>query len=154
MHSVPTLISIQSLTIPKHLLLLFTCHLDFVYLYLLFQVTGFYHAVHAQISVSYTSFSQIFTCFRENKNKIKRKFNYIYFAVIADIDDLNICYVLWSEENATSDIFHFSVEDRGKSPPFIFLFAFRFWPLLHPQRLYSEVKCFQMTFQQNVDGLA
>uniref|UniRef100_A0A8C5H028 Calx-beta domain-containing protein n=1 Tax=Gouania willdenowi TaxID=441366 RepID=A0A8C5H028_GOUWI len=31
----------------------------------------------------------------------------------ADIDDLNICYVLRSEENATSDTFHFSVEDNG-----------------------------------------
>ncbi|KAM9846954.1 FRAS1-related extracellular matrix protein 2-like [Aulostomus maculatus] len=31
----------------------------------------------------------------------------------ADIDDLNICYVLRSEENATSDLFHFSVEDNG-----------------------------------------
>eukprot|EP00064_Thunnus_orientalis_P001377 superscaffoldBa00000093_g1380 len=31
----------------------------------------------------------------------------------ADIDDLNICYVLSNEENATSDLFHFSVEDNG-----------------------------------------
>ncbi|XP_053702923.1 FRAS1-related extracellular matrix protein 2-like isoform X1 [Synchiropus splendidus] len=31
----------------------------------------------------------------------------------ADIDDLNICYVLRNEENATSDVFHFSVEDKG-----------------------------------------
>ncbi|XP_029030012.1 FRAS1-related extracellular matrix protein 2a [Betta splendens] len=31
----------------------------------------------------------------------------------ADIDDLNICYVLRSEENATTDSFSFSVEDRG-----------------------------------------
>ncbi|XP_040006591.1 FRAS1-related extracellular matrix protein 2a isoform X3 [Xiphias gladius] len=31
----------------------------------------------------------------------------------ADIDDLNICYVLRNEENATSDLFHFSVEDNG-----------------------------------------
>ncbi|XP_061786816.1 FRAS1-related extracellular matrix protein 2-like [Nerophis lumbriciformis] len=31
----------------------------------------------------------------------------------ADIDDLNICYVLRREENATSDIFHFTVEDEG-----------------------------------------
>ncbi|XP_037604970.1 FRAS1-related extracellular matrix protein 2a [Sebastes umbrosus] len=31
----------------------------------------------------------------------------------ADIDDLNICYVLRKEENATSDLFHFSVEDNG-----------------------------------------
>nr|XP_043898522.1 FRAS1-related extracellular matrix protein 2a isoform X2 [Solea senegalensis] len=31
----------------------------------------------------------------------------------ADIDDLNICYVLRNKENATSDVFHFSVEDKG-----------------------------------------
>ncbi|XP_017273702.1 FRAS1-related extracellular matrix protein 2a [Kryptolebias marmoratus] len=31
----------------------------------------------------------------------------------ADIDDLNICYVLRNEENTTSDAFHFSVEDNG-----------------------------------------
>ncbi|XP_032389348.1 FRAS1-related extracellular matrix protein 2a [Etheostoma spectabile] len=31
----------------------------------------------------------------------------------ADIDDLNICYVLRNEENATSDLFHFSVKDYG-----------------------------------------
>ncbi|KAK2828336.1 hypothetical protein Q5P01_019370 [Channa striata] len=31
----------------------------------------------------------------------------------ADINDLTICYVLGSEENATSDHFHFSVEDLG-----------------------------------------
>ncbi|TMS14439.1 FRAS1-related extracellular matrix protein 2 [Larimichthys crocea] len=31
----------------------------------------------------------------------------------ADIDDLNVCYVLRNDENATSDVFHFSVEDRG-----------------------------------------
>ncbi|KAM9333818.1 FRAS1-related extracellular matrix protein 2a [Pholidichthys leucotaenia] len=31
----------------------------------------------------------------------------------ADIDDLNICYVLRREENATCDRFHFSVEDSG-----------------------------------------
>ncbi|KAM4620100.1 FRAS1-related extracellular matrix protein 2a [Polymixia lowei] len=31
----------------------------------------------------------------------------------ADINDLKICYVLRNEENATSDVFHFSVEDNG-----------------------------------------
>ncbi|XP_055082728.1 FRAS1-related extracellular matrix protein 2-like isoform X2 [Periophthalmus magnuspinnatus] len=31
----------------------------------------------------------------------------------ADIDDLSICYVLRNDENATSDLFHFSVEDKG-----------------------------------------
>ncbi|KAJ6668737.1 hypothetical protein lerEdw1_012220 [Lerista edwardsae] len=32
----------------------------------------------------------------------------------ADIDDMKICYVLKNGENATSDIFYFSVEDNGK----------------------------------------
>ncbi|KAI4814202.1 hypothetical protein KUCAC02_003406 [Chaenocephalus aceratus] len=31
----------------------------------------------------------------------------------ADIDDLKICYVLRNEENVTSDVFQFSVEDNG-----------------------------------------
>ncbi|XP_062308992.1 FRAS1-related extracellular matrix protein 2-like [Osmerus eperlanus] len=31
----------------------------------------------------------------------------------ADVDDLKICYVLRSDENATTDLFHFSVEDSG-----------------------------------------
>lgn len=31
------------------------------------------------------------------------------------MDDLNICYVLRNEENATSDLFRFSVEDNGKT---------------------------------------
>ncbi|KAM4807701.1 FRAS1-related extracellular matrix protein 3 [Rhinophrynus dorsalis] len=39
-----------------------------------------------------------------------------------DIDDMNICYVLKDGDNATSDIFHFSVEDSGgnklRSQPF------------------------------------
>ncbi|XP_066507695.1 FRAS1-related extracellular matrix protein 2a isoform X1 [Hoplias malabaricus] len=30
-----------------------------------------------------------------------------------DIDDLKICYVLKDKENATSDVFHFSLEDNG-----------------------------------------
>uniref|UniRef100_A0A3Q2CQN1 FRAS1 related extracellular matrix 2a n=1 Tax=Cyprinodon variegatus TaxID=28743 RepID=A0A3Q2CQN1_CYPVA len=33
----------------------------------------------------------------------------------ADIDDLNICYVLQSGENATSDVFHFFVEDNSRN---------------------------------------
>lgn len=32
----------------------------------------------------------------------------------ADIDDMHICYVLRNGDNATSDIFHFSIEDSGK----------------------------------------
>ncbi|KAM4706610.1 FRAS1-related extracellular matrix protein 3 [Discoglossus pictus] len=39
-----------------------------------------------------------------------------------DIDDLKICYVLKDGDNATSDIFHFSIEDKGgnklRSQPF------------------------------------
>ncbi|XP_061596739.1 FRAS1-related extracellular matrix protein 2-like [Cololabis saira] len=31
----------------------------------------------------------------------------------ADINDLNVCYVLRNEENASSDVFHFSVADNG-----------------------------------------
>ncbi|XP_053362727.1 FRAS1-related extracellular matrix protein 2b [Clarias gariepinus] len=31
----------------------------------------------------------------------------------ADIDDMHICYVLRNGDNATSDIFHFSIEDNG-----------------------------------------
>lgn len=38
---------------------------------------------------------------------------------LADIDDLKVCYVLKDGDNATSDIFHFSVEDNGK-----FLFSY------------------------------
>lgn len=33
---------------------------------------------------------------------------------LADIDDLKICYVLRERANATSDLFHFTVEDDGK----------------------------------------
>lgn len=33
----------------------------------------------------------------------------------ADIDDLKICYILKDENNATSDVFSFTVEDNGKS---------------------------------------
>ncbi|MBN3301553.1 FREM2 protein, partial [Amia calva] len=33
----------------------------------------------------------------------------------ADIDDMKICYVLTEGDNATSDIFYFSIEDKGKS---------------------------------------
>lgn len=32
----------------------------------------------------------------------------------ADIDDMHICYVLRDGDNATSDAFHFSIEDNGK----------------------------------------
>lgn len=33
---------------------------------------------------------------------------------LADIDDTKICYVLRDGANATSDMFHFTVEDGGK----------------------------------------
>lgn len=55
-----------------------------------------------------------------------RCFNLMAFIIAADIDDLNICYVLRQEENATSDLFHFSVEDNGEIslPPFSLSFPF------------------------------
>lgn len=37
------------------------------------------------------------------------------FFFSADIDDMNICYVLRDSDNATNDIFSFSIEDSGKS---------------------------------------
>lgn len=40
---------------------------------------------------------------------------YLLISPLADIDDMHICYVLRSGDNATSDIFHFSLEDNGKS---------------------------------------
>jgi hypothetical protein len=33
----------------------------------------------------------------------------------ADIDEMKICYVLLDGSNATSDIFYFTVEDKGKT---------------------------------------
>lgn len=33
---------------------------------------------------------------------------------LADIDDMNICYVLKNSADATSDIFSFSIEDSGE----------------------------------------
>ncbi len=36
------------------------------------------------------------------------------FLFLAEIDDMTICYVLRDGDNATSDIFHFSIEDSGK----------------------------------------
>lgn len=39
----------------------------------------------------------------------------MYFSdFTADIDDMKICYVLRVGDNATSDIFHFMVEDGGE----------------------------------------
>lgn len=52
-------------------------------------------------------------------------FMYLLISLIADIDDMHICYVLRNGDNATSDIFHFSIEDNGKSfsfPPRWYLF--------------------------------
>lgn len=54
------------------------------------------------------------------------------FVIAADIDDLNVCYVLRPEENATSDLFHFSVEDNGEtslSPTFASPFLTLTFPL-------------------------
>lgn len=35
-------------------------------------------------------------------------------SISAEIDDMNICYVLRDGDNATNDIFYFSIEDNGK----------------------------------------
>lgn len=45
------------------------------------------------------------------------------FPPSADIDDMHICYVLRDGDNATSDMFHFFIEDNGKpfQPLFIIL---------------------------------
>ncbi|KAH0616010.1 hypothetical protein JD844_026752, partial [Phrynosoma platyrhinos] len=40
---------------------------------------------------------------------------YFFLSLPADIDDMKICYVLREGENATSDIFYFSVEDNGET---------------------------------------
>lgn len=40
---------------------------------------------------------------------------YMLICPLADIDDMHICYVLRNGDNATSDSFHFSLEDKGKS---------------------------------------
>lgn len=37
------------------------------------------------------------------------------FLFPAEIDDMSICYVLRDGDNATSDIFNFSIEDSGES---------------------------------------
>jgi len=34
-------------------------------------------------------------------------------AFSAEINDMKICYVLRTGDNATSDTFHFSIEDKG-----------------------------------------
>lgn len=36
------------------------------------------------------------------------------FLFLADIDDMKICFVLREGDNATSDIFYFTIEDSGK----------------------------------------
>lgn len=72
------------------------------------------------------------------------------FVIAADIDDLNICYVLRPEENATSDLFHFSVEDNGEislSPPFASPFFNIDFPPAEAERFRTYCR---MTFQQNV----
>lgn len=53
--------------------------------------------------------------------------------VSADIEDLNICYVLHKEENATSDLFHFTVEDKGKSFNIFFFLSVCIKTSLHPR---------------------
>lgn len=39
---------------------------------------------------------------------------YLLISPLADVDDMHICYVLRNGDNATSDSFHFSLEDNGK----------------------------------------
>lgn len=39
---------------------------------------------------------------------------YMSFSFSAEIDEMNICYVLRDGDNATNDIFYFSIEDSGK----------------------------------------
>ena len=39
---------------------------------------------------------------------------YVRFSFSAEIDEMNICYVLRDGDNATNDIFYFSIEDSGK----------------------------------------
>lgn len=36
------------------------------------------------------------------------------FVFSAEIDDMNICYILRDGDSATNDVFHFSIEDNGK----------------------------------------
>lgn len=45
-------------------------------------------------------------------NKDSYLCKYVFF--LADIDDMNICYILRDRANATNDIFSFSIEDSGK----------------------------------------
>ena len=40
---------------------------------------------------------------------------FFFFSLSADIDDMNICYVLLDGSNATSDIFYFTIEDHGRN---------------------------------------
>lgn len=53
----------------------------------------------------------------------------------ADMDDLNICYVLRNEENATSDLFHFSVEDNGEAFTLLLRFPFSGFTPAEPKGL-------------------
>lgn len=65
--------------------------------------------------------SQVFSVKKQNKTK-HNCFLFVAFKVKcifswffpADIDDMKICYVLRAGDNATSDIFHFTVEDSGE----------------------------------------
>lgn len=70
------------------------------------------------------------------------------FSFTADIDELNICYVLRNEENATSDLFHFSVEDNGKIQPFRPRFCIQISAACRAERSWM---CCRMTFRQNGD---
>lgn len=65
----------------------------------------------------------IFTPDLTHQSSISERTKVTFFAA-ADVDDLRVCYVLRKGENATSDVFHFSVEDHGKISPYFFRFAF------------------------------
>lgn len=57
----------------------------------------------------------------KHKSPVVHNFNYkdwpwklVFVSPTADIDDMKICYVLLDGSNATSDIFYFTIEDKGR----------------------------------------
>lgn len=60
---------------------------------------------------------------------------YRFSSFAAEIDDMDICYVLRDGDNATNDIFYFSIEDSGKFLSFFFVlkraFLNRLIPIKH-----------------------
>lgn len=45
---------------------------------------------------------------------------FLFATPTADINEMKICYVLLDGNNATSDIFFFTVEDNGRNPFYFF----------------------------------